>query len=721
VSRKTLQNLVPKWRNLKESASIRMTLYSIIALMMYLAMLSNVMTEKLDVGLFSIAKKDILSPITIIDKRATEEKQAQAAAEVSSQYTYKQKEALIQIEKTAALYDSIINIKSKMNQQSGDDEGEPVGQESQTSEEQIDLLKERLSDDLIRNVSKQSLKTLFAAPSSELSVAKEMTGTAVNDVMASHITWSDLQEAKNSVNEKIPETSLPAELHDAVINVSQAAIVPNKVFSAELTKQEREEAVEVIEDVVIQDGQILAKEGQVINREILHQLEVVGLLDEKFNPLPFLGLVALVLLLVGLLYHELNRISSGVRSQNTYILMYAVILFATILSMKVVSLVQEQGIHGIAFIVPAAMGTMLIRLLINEKLAVMTSIVLAVCGSFIFNVETTGAIHFTYGIYILFSCLSGAVFLRKKNPKISRAGLLVSVINMAIVAIFLMIKSGQYTWFDISLEFTFALLSGFLAAVFTLGLIPVLEAAFGILSTMRLIELSNPNHPLLRKILTEAPGTYHHSVMVANLAEAGCESVGANGLLARVSSYYHDIGKTKQPHLFIENQMNMENPHDKISPRLSRTVILSHPYDGADMLREHHLPQEIVDIAEQHHGTSLLKFFFHKAKKNDDNISENEFRYPGPKPQTKEAAIIQISDSVEAAVRSLAKATPTKIETLVKNIINDKLEDGQFDECDLTFKELNGVATMICETLNGIFHSRIEYPEEDVKKKVSDA
>jgi cyclic-di-AMP phosphodiesterase PgpH len=265
----------------------------------------------------------------------------------------------------------------------------------------------------------------------------------------------------------------------------------------------------------------------------------------------------------------------------------------------------------------------------------------------------------------------------------------------------------------------FAVLSGFLAAVLTIGLIPFFEEGFGILSSLKLIELSNPNHPLLRKLLMEAPGTYHHSIVVANLSEAACEAVEANGLLARVGAYYHDVGKTKRPHFFIENQMNIENPHDKIAPQLSKTIIIAHPYDGAEMLKKHHLPKEIIDIAEQHHGTTCLKYFYHKASQNSDKeVSEVDFRYPGPKAQSKESAIVGIADAVEAAVRSLAKPTPVKIESLVNKIIADRVEDGQLNECDLTFKELEIISKTICETLQGMFHSRIEYPEE-TKKKVS--
>lgn len=253
-----------------------------------------------------------------------------------------------------------------------------------------------------------------------------------------------------------------------------------------------------------------------------------------------------------------------------------------------------------------------------------------------------------------------------------------------------------------------------MAAVLTIGLLPFFEAAFSILSPMKLIELSNPNQPLLRKLLIEAPGTYHHSVIVGNLAESAAEAIGADGLLARVGAFYHDLGKTKRPQFFIENQVNKENPHDKIAPNLSKTIIINHARDGVDILREAHIPKPIQDIAGQHHGTTLLKFFYNKALKQEDSgqVLEEDYRYPGPKAQFKEAAIVGIADSVEAAVRSIGRPTPSRIEALVHKIIQDRLEDGQFDECDLTLKELDLIGKSMLETLQGIFHQRIEYPEE---------
>jgi metal dependent phosphohydrolase len=260
--------------------------------------------------------------------------------------------------------------------------------------------------------------------------------------------------------------------------------------------------------------------------------------------------------------------------------------------------------------------------------------------------------------------------------------------------------------------------NGMLSSVLMIGSLTLLESAFSITSMLRLLELSNPNHELLRKLLIEAPGTYHHSLMVGNLAEASAESIGANPLLVRVGAYYHDIGKVKRPEYFSENQRSFENPHEKIAPALSALIITSHVRDGVDIAREARLPQAIIDFIEQHHGTSLAKYFYTRALEEDreGNLSEESFRYEGPKPQSKEVALVMLADIVESGVRSLQDPTPARIRNRVRMLIKDKFDDGQLESCDLTFRDLDIIRDSFCKILEGIYHKRIEYPETIVRE-----
>lgn len=671
----------------------------ILAVVLYGAMYSNIQPEKLDLRLFSVAKTDIISPITVEDVEATEEKKQEAALKVEDQYILKTDYAENRVEIISSIFDAVAVVKNEEL-------------ESDNLENKLTTLNELIPSELKDQLSKIDLETLLAASSSQLDSAKNTAITLIKQIMRQPIKVGEEDIQKQIVSDEIKKVNLPENLKTVMIKIAQYAIIPNYVYDVKGTESKRQEAMDGETPVKIRAGQVLVKEGQVIDREMYKQLELVGLLDENVNPNLFIGLGLFILTLTSIIAFYIK--DSNIKERIIFILIFLL----TILLMKVISLFQL--VSEIGYIFPVAMAPMLIKVLLNEKLAGVSSIIFAVCSSIIFNVEMLGKFDFSIGIYFLISGIAGIIFIKEGHyrTKILKAGLYVSIVNIVVITALVMIQNGHYTGLEIGTYLLLAALSGFISSVLTLGLLPVFEAWFGILSSVQLIELSSPNHPLLRKILLETPGTYHHSVMVANLSEAACEAIGANGLLARVGAYYHDIGKTKRPHFYIENQMNMENPHNNISPQLSTTIITAHPYDGADLLREHKIPKEIIDICEQHHGTTLLKYFYFKAKEQSENVIESDFRYPGPKAQTKESAIVGIADSVEAAVRSMPNPTMQKVENLVRKILSDRIQDGQFDECDITLKELDIATKSMCETLKGIFHSRIEYPESQ-KEKIS--
>ena len=248
------------------------------------------------------------------------------------------------------------------------------------------------------------------------------------------------------------------------------------------------------------------------------------------------------------------------------------------------------------------------------------------------------------------------------------------------------------------------------------GLLPLVEKAFGVQTDLSLLELGDASHPLLRRLAQRAPGTYNHSINVASIAEAAADSIGANGLLVRVGAYFHDIGKMFKPEYFIENQSAGVNQHDSLQPAMSTLVIIAHVKDGADLARSHHLPEPIIDFISQHHGTTLVEYFYREAARrseedpNGESVSDKDFRYPGPKPQTLEAAVMMLADTVESASRTLVDPTPSRIQNLVEAISDKKMSDGQFDECGLTFKQLDRVRRSLVKSLTAIYHARVKYP-----------
>ncbi|MCM3215334.1 HD family phosphohydrolase [Niallia taxi] len=714
-----LQNIIQNKNRYLNKTAVRILLFLFIGAILFFSMYSNVKPEKLNVDVFTVANETIRSPITVEDTESTEKKKEENKNQVQDVYVVNKEIAQNRVDLITSIFDSVTEVNNEAEKPAEDDgaDSKPSAATEITPDKKLSLLKERLTANVTNEIMDSTLKELLASSEAELEIAEDITVTAINSVMSSKIPADEVENAKKRVEDELRNSSgINSDIKSSIIDLGRFAIIQNEFYDPTGTEELRQQAVDSVEPVKILQGQIIVEEGQLISREVYRQLGLVGLLDTDHTSKPFIGLGLIVLSIVCLFYFYITAYERGNKRNKGTAMMFSIIFIISILIMKALSLFQQEDIIEVGYFFPAAMAAMLIKILIEEKLAIFVTIALSVSGMIMFNEGTAGAFHVGMGIYILAGGIAGVLFLKKHNQRSSilQAGLLVSLINIITILGMLYMQNGQLEATEYGFYLLSAILSGIVSAVLTIGILPFFETGFNILSTMKLIELSNPNHPLLRKILTEAPGTYHHSVMVANLAEAACEAIGANGLLARVGCYYHDIGKTKRPQFFIENQLNMGNPHDRLPPQASKNIIIAHATDGAQLLKSSKMPKELIDIAEQHHGTTLLKFFYYKAKEKNPDVAENEFRYPGPKAQSREAAIIGIADSVEAAVRSLSSPTPDQIEGLIKNIIADRLQDGQLDDCDLTLKELDQVRNTLCETLKGIFHSRIEYP--DMKK-----
>ncbi|MDQ0218264.1 HD family phosphohydrolase [Peribacillus cavernae] len=712
-----IQANLTRLRALLGNRLFQILLFVVLGIFAYLMMYSNVKPEKVKIELLKPAEQTIRSTKTVEDTYKTEQEKEEITQQVADVYTLKKEYAQNKVDLIASIFDSALEVKKETSpedpESAGKDENENNSSKTATPAEKTVMLKQKLTDEVNKEIPESVFLALVEADEDDLKISKDLTITAVNNVMSQRITAADVENAKKRAEEELKYTSLDNELKNASISLARNAIIQNVFFDKDKTEVQRTQAVETIEPIKILQGQIIVEEGQLIDREVYRQLELAGFLNNDKTVFPYLGLFLFLTLITGALYYYFYLSNNTEDRKVTQMLVFSLVLMLSLSVMKIFSLFSDLKYVDLGYYFPAAMAAMLIKNLLHERFAAAITIILGAFGTIIFNGDVSGNLDFSIGLYIMFSGLAAIIILSKKNfkTKILQAGLLLSVINVVLLFSILFIMDGNYSKMEYLFYMIAAIVSGVASSVLTIGLLPFFEAGFGILSSIKLLELSNPNHPLLRKILTEAPGTYHHSVMVANLADSACEAIEANGLLARVGSYYHDIGKTKRPQFFIENQMNIENPHDRLPSATSRDIIIAHVKDGAEMLLKCKMPQEIIDIAEQHHGTTLLKFFYHKALKQGEDVKEEEYRYYGPKAQTKEIAVIGIADSVEAAVRSMVHPTPEKIVELVEKIISDRMNDHQFDECDITMKELSVVKQSLCETLNGIFHSRIEYPE----------
>lgn len=676
------------------------------ALLQFFLMLDNVRGDTYDIQLTELAPETIRSVKTVEDNEKTEFDKDHAEESVDSVYVFKEEIASHRAAFVTTIFDIVLEAKKDI-----------AKSEDLSSEEQVALLREDLKDILENQqsltLSDAQLMMLLNASMQNIESTRDTLANLVEMNLNRQLRKENLITYRNDIESKIRQQSaIQDSLMNVTVAIGRAAIVETEVLDEEKTVIAKQQARAAVEPTRILQGQIIVQEGEVITREIYRQLELLGMLDNKTSIKPILGLTILVGLQMAFLFILFDRSKKELSKKRNELFVTVIVYAIALIMMKLIALIALNFDVMLAFVYPSAMATMLVRVLANERAAGIVTILTAASAGVIFHEGYAAVLQMDAALYILFGGFASIIFMRnlEKRSDYLQAVAVVTVVNLAFIAFYLLMAQSGYGFKEIAFYVAAAIISGLLSGALTMGLLPYFESAFGLLSVMRLIELSNPNHPLLKKILTETPGTYHHSIMVANLAEAACEAIDADGLLARVGCYYHDLGKTRRPLFFIENQMGA-NPHDSLAPESSADIIIAHTTDGAELLRKHKMPQEIIDICLQHHGTSLLKFFLFKAKEEGKQLDESVFRYPGPKPQTKEAAIISIADSVEAAVRSMKEPSTEKIQKLVQSIIQDRVQDDQFDECDISLKELKIIEDVLCETLNGTFHSRIEYPK----------
>ncbi|HIJ80859.1 MAG TPA: HDIG domain-containing protein [Desulfuromonadales bacterium] len=498
-------------------------------------------------------------------------------------------------------------------------------------------------------------------------------------------------------------------------------LLPNMFFNQEATEVRAKSAIESVRPVrfKLQKGEMVVRVGERITPEQAHKLQAI--FGDKKNENSLFTAVGTFFLIIVLFYFPYRFACKNIRKfnpSNKDILIISLLIVGSFLCFKT-SLLISHNIGSVFpsvdpmnyfYLFPFAAGAMIIRIFINSEVALVYCAILAPLLGIMFENNMLVI------IYSLLGSIVGAHGVRHcaSRSTIYTAGIKVSVVNLALALAFQIMGTSLFTIQTVYVAI-FAVVSGIICAGFVSSFIPVIETLFQYTTDIKLLELANLNSPVLRELMIKAPGTYHHSVVVGNLVEAAAESIGANPLLARVAAYYHDIGKATKPLYFIENQGGEENRHDKLAPSMSALILISHIKEGAEIAREKRLGQPIIDIIRQHHGTALIKFFYERAKgQSDANLhppDENDFRYPGPKPQTREAGIVMLADCVEAASRTLVNPTPDRIQGMVQKLINNIFIDGQLDECELTLKNLHEIARSFNRILNGIFHHRIDYPE----------
>ncbi|MCH4887716.1 HDIG domain-containing protein [Acidaminobacter sp. JC074] len=565
-------------------------------------------------------------------------------------------------------------------------------------------IRERVFSYLLRGsfgLNEEELKALSSMEDVDLRLTENYSYDILKNILRSEVTDENIISKKQEVTDYFNAIEQIDEAVKPIIEkIVQFHVVHNSHLDEAATQAAIENAQNLVEGVVIPAGTILVSSGQALDEKNYRIINELGLNDlHTFEQnIPLLSMDVLVILMLFLMYFVVRFYSHRYKKSIMQVyLNFSILILVYLLSFGLKSLS--------VYIMPLASIGMLIAIVDDFSSGIIYSFFATVIFSVIFSVPVSLAAMVILGCMISAIMVSGV----HQRGRIFLAGLTVSVINAIMIVTYLLISGSQSGYIIESM--LLGMLSGVLCSVLTIGSLPIWETVFRVLTPLRLLELSNPNHPLMKKLLLEAPGTYHHSIMVANLSEAAVHDIGGNAIMARVGAYFHDVGKIERPFFYVENQFD-NNPHDQLVPMVSAKIIKEHVEKGLELGRKYKLPNEILAFIEEHHGTTMIKYFYHKASENLEEgveIDPGAYTYDGPSPTSKETAVVMLADSVEAAVRSLKQGD---VKALISKIIDDKIKSHQLDNSGLTFGDVEVIKQSFYSNLSSAFHERIEYPQE---------
>ena len=675
---------------------------AVLCLLLMLA----VTPQRYDLKVGDIAPNTITASKDVVDEISTARQQEAAAASVEPTYVYKEgisAEVMQNLQSVLAQATAVQKYGQRVLETAAPDDRQKQ-KNYQFSEAELKYARSLLTQ---LTLADYQLDTLLRATEEQMTEMCSNLTAAVENTMNTTVRETNVNESIQYLQQIIGLKTDIDLLQNVVMPILRKVVQPNMVIDQEATDKLRQEARDAVEPVVYKQGQniVLARERVTANQ--LEMLRSLGMLDnDTFDLNIYIGAFLLVLLSMMVLLIALILLDPELLASPKKLVLVMLVLCLT---MGACVLAKEIN----PYLTPALLGVMMLTGLIGARAGVAGCLTLTVLVSALLAGGDTS--YTSEIVNLLFiSFISGflvVIILRRKpyRQQVLLCGLLTGLSNMVII-----LTIGFMTNNSMGLVMNNALwsaLSAVVASVLCIALDALMEAVFRLATPAKLLELSNPNQPILRRLMIEASGTYHHSIIVANLAEAAAETVGANPLLCRAGAYYHDIGKLKRPMYFKENQLG-ENPHEHTNPYISAAIVTAHTRDGVMLAQQYHLPQEIQDIIIEHHGDTPVMYFYHKALKQADGqaVDIADFRYDGRRPQSKESAIIMLADTVEAAVRSMPDPTPKAIEEFIAKLVRGKIDDGQLNDAPLTLQDVSKICRAFTTVLKGVFHERIEYP-----------
>ena len=693
----------------------------------FLVIFTSVRTKSIHYYEGQVVEESIRANKTIENTEATKKRRQIAAEAVTPEYTFQEDIAKQQYQYVNRLFELVKkvekNAQEKYQEALDNQKADDVAPSISVTDEIVDLKKqfESLDADSLtfyQNFDDTFYKELFSISSEELNEIQSLSLKYIDQEFKKQIKEADVTAILKELNQQVNELKTTETSKNLVKTILSKAIVPNSFLNEKKTEQLRQKARDDVQPVMIYQGEIIVREGSQIDAAAMEKLKLLGLTNQRGSIFPMVALILVIILQLIVLY-SITRQEKDLKRRIIKIVFYLLMMFVSIVVMKTIQVIQNESISYLSLLYPAMFTPFAVNVLLERRLAIVAALFQVILVNFIFYDAIGTSVVTIIVIAYLFAGLMGTLLKRHNLYKQRLQAMLLALGFPFFMNVIVVIMQGM-SFSDTKTYLT--LICGFIGNVISLllmvGLFPYIELLVSDDSMIVLNELSNPNHPLLKQLLEEAPGTYHHSMMVANLSANAVAAINGRSLLTRVACYYHDIGKLKHANFFVENLPHgAENPHNFLLPEDSKQIIFGHVIDGAKILEQYHMPQMVIDICNQHHGTTLMKFFYVKAKERDPQTKESDYRYPGPKPQTKEAAVVSIADSCEAAVRAMDHPSNEKIQKFVHQLIESRILDGQLNESGVTLNELAIIEKSIVNGLCSTFHSRIKYPKMESEAK----
>lgn len=645
-----------------------------------------VVFPRLSVG--DVSSTTMLAPhnISVVDQQATQAARQHAAAQVPQQFRYDPQPQQLSATLAQTILRTAVELRSS-------------ARNTGALRDAAGILARASSGALTADLSADLLD--LSAP--DLAEVRTMVTVALSEVV--HQAVYTQQLAVLQAAPPFPQGSPNGKPHTIATQIFSAFLRVNYYPDAHLTAIARQQAANAVPAVRVafRGGQAIVRAGDVVDAISYAALAAADLLQPQITWQPLIADLLVSLVVVSFLHGYLVSVQSPILTRPRQVLLLDVLFLTTLL----VAVFVLQNRDLLPFIFPAAALSMSLTVLLSCEISMVAAATWAVLAGWFLSGS------FEMCAYYLVTGLAGGLLVQRvrTSSQFFVAGLGVSLVGLATMVAFRLLYQG-YDWLGVSTYAASTLVSGGLASALTLGSFSLLGRIFGVTTSLHLLELSHPNHPLLRRLMEEAPGTYHHSLMIGTLAERAAEQIGADPLLMRVSAYFHDIGKLVNPSNFSENQAGIVNVHEHLDPYESVRLIREHVVQGVLLARQYHLPQVIEDGILQHHGTNLAGYFYHQAVQmyGEDRVNPDDFRYPGPRPQTRETAILMLADGVEATVRSAAGVDGDQIRAIIHRMVQERMSSGQLDDSNLTLHDLAVIEDSFATVLQGLSHPRVQYP-----------